>query len=133
MGSISRRIAAAAEREAVYADGELIVAAGDPGTEMFVVKSGEVVISRRVNGRDVELDRIGRGQFFGEMSLLESLPRDADARAVGPTHLLVLGQGGLLLRLRRDPSFGLEMLQQLSRRVRTLNAKLDAAGEPERP
>jgi CRP-like cAMP-binding protein len=133
VSSISSRIAAAAEREAAYADGERIVAAGEPGTEMFVVKSGGVVISRQVNGRDVELDRLGRGQFFGEMSLLESLPRDADVRAVGPTRLLVLGQGGLLLRLRRDPSFGLEMLQQLSSRVRALNAKLDAVSDPEPP
>ncbi len=118
-------MAAASEREVDYADGELIVAAGDTGNEMFVIQRGAVVISRRVNGTRVELDRLDRGQFFGEMSLLESLPRDADAHAAGPTTLLVLGSGGLLLRLRQDPSFALEMLQQLSHRVRALNARLE--------
>ena len=118
-------MAAAAEREVDYDDGDLIVAAGDTGNEMFVIQRGAVVISRRRNDKVVELDRLERGQFFGEMSLLESLPRDADVHAVGPTTLLVLGSGGLLLRLRRDPSFALEMLQQLSHRIRALNARVE--------
>jgi CRP-like cAMP-binding protein len=61
------------------------------------------------------------------MSVLESLPREATAHAVGPTRLLALGQGALLLRLRQDPSFALEMLNRLSGRIRTLNERLDAA------
>jgi len=130
-------MAAAAEREVDYDDGDLIVAAGDTGNEMFVIQRGAVVISRRRNGTAVELDRLERGQFFGEMSLLESLPRDADVHAAGPTTLLVLGSGGLLLRLRRDPSFALEMLQQLSHRIRALNARLedhdDERGATSRP
>jgi len=58
------------------------------------------------------------------MSLLEGLPRDADAQAVGPTRVLVIGQGGLLLRIRRDPTFAFELLKRLSHRVRTLNARV---------
>ena len=125
-------MAAAAEREVDYDDGDLIVAAGDTGNEMFVIQRGAVVISRRRNDKVVELDRLERGQFFGEMSLLESLPRDADVHAVGPTTLLVLGSGGLLLRLRRDPSFALEMLQQLSHRIRALNARVETEDDDDR-
>ena len=73
------------------------------------------------------LSELGPGDFFGEMSLLESLPRDADATAMGETHLLVLNAGSLLVRLRRDPTFALEMLHRLSGRVRTLNADLEKA------
>jgi CRP-like cAMP-binding protein len=65
------------------------------------------------------------------MSLLESLPREATARAVGEVRLLVLSRGGLLLRLRRDPTFALEMLSHLSARLRTAQARLIAL-EPDK-
>jgi CRP-like cAMP-binding protein len=108
-------------------DGEVIVRVGDHGAEMYVIKSGRVRISRPMGGRTVVLSELGPGDFFGEMSLLESLPRDADATAVGETRLLVLNAGSLLVRLRRDPTFTLEMLHRLSGRVRTLNAELEKA------
>ena len=54
-------------------------------------------------------------------------PADADAVAIGETKLLVLNAGSLLVRLRRDPTFALEMLHRLSGRVRTLNAELEKA------
>ena len=97
---------------------------------MFVIRSGEVEI-RRVDG-DAEgvVARLGPGEFFGEMSVLESLPRDADALAVTDVQLLVITQGGLLMRLRRDPTFALEMLHRLSGRVRALNALLEAERRP---
>jgi CRP-like cAMP-binding protein len=109
------------EVERVYQDGEVIVAEGEPGRDMFVIASGTVIVRR--GGRVV--DRLGRGQFFGEMSVLDSAPRDADVIAQGTTRVLVLGVGALLVRLRRDPTFSLEMLQAMSRRVRTLNEQLE--------
>ena len=60
---------------------------------MYVIKSGRVRISRQMAGRDVTMSELGPGDFFGEMSLLESLPRDADAVAIGETRLLVLERG----------------------------------------
>ena len=115
------------ETEKLASDGEHIVRAGDHGAEMYVIKSGRVRISRLMGGRDVTMSELGPGDFFGEMSLLESLPRDADAVAVGETRLLVLNAGSLLVRLRRDPTFALEMLHRLSGRVRALNAELEKA------
>ena len=94
---------------------------------MFVVRSGQVEISKQNgDGGKVVLVTLGQGDFFGEMSLLESLPRDADAVALTDTTLLVVTQGGLLLRLRRDPTFALEMLHALSGRLRSMNARLEA-------
>jgi CRP/FNR family transcriptional regulator, cyclic AMP receptor protein len=115
------------ETEKVAVGGELIVRAGDHGAEMYVIQSGRVRITKQMGGREVVLGDLGPGDFFGEMSLLESLPRDADAVAIGETKLLVLNAGSLLVRLRRDPTFALEMLHRLSGRVRTLNAELEKA------
>lgn len=124
LGPLSDRLARAKEVERVYRDGEVIVREGDPGREMFVIQSGHVVVRR--GGEPVT--RLGKGDFFGEMSVLESLPRDADVVADGLTRVLVLGPGALLVRLRRDPTFALELLQSLSSRVRALNERLGGCG-----
>jgi CRP-like cAMP-binding protein len=126
---LSRNLVREQESEKVVADGDYIMREGDLGNDMFVVQSGRVIISKRMAGRDVVLATLGKGEFFGEMSLLESLPRDADARAEGEVKLLVLRPGGLLVRVRRDPTFAIEMLNRLSGRIRTLNAELEAALE----
>lgn len=132
MSGTSRRLASALQHDLLFDDGELIVREGDDGNEMFVIRSGSVVISRGIGGQESVMAELHKGDFFGEMSVLESLPREATAHAVGPTRLLALGQGALLLRLRQDPSFALEMLNRLSGRIRTLNERLDAAMQ-ERP
>jgi CRP-like cAMP-binding protein len=108
------------EIERTCEDGEYIVREGDAGQEMFVIRSGGAVVRRLGH----EVVRLEKGDFFGEMSVLESMPRDADVIAVGTTRLLVLGPGALLLRLRRDPSFALELLQALSGRIRAMNERL---------
>ena len=109
---------ATGEAEIVFPDGDDIVREDDVGHDMFIVQSGQVRISKRKAHGEVVLATLDKGDFFGEMSLLESLPREATARAVGETRLLVLSRGGLLLRLRRDPTFALEMLNHLSSRLR---------------
>ena len=111
--------------------GELIVAQGDEDANMFIVQSGCVEVRRRVGDQVVVHGRLERGDFFGEMSLLESQPRAADVVAVEPTVLVELGAGALLLRIRRDPTLAVEMLQKLSRRIRDLNEGL--AGVTTRP
>jgi CRP-like cAMP-binding protein len=107
-----------------FTDGEVVFLEGDASTEMFVVRTGKVEISKQVAGHAIRLAVLDRGSFFGEMSLLEGLPRSATARAVGNVALLVLRPGSLLLQIRRDPTFAFELLQQLSGRIRDLNEKL---------
>ncbi|MGB8995885.1 MAG: cyclic nucleotide-binding domain-containing protein [Pseudonocardiaceae bacterium] len=117
---------ATGEAELVFPDGDDIVREGDVGHDMFIVQSGQVRISKRKIHGEVVLATLDKGDFFGEMSLLESLPREATAHAVGETRLLVLSRGGLLFRLRRDPTFALEMLNHLSSRLRAVQARLIA-------
>ena len=107
--------------------GEFVVRDGDPGRDMYVIRSGRIRISRRLGGEERELAVLEKGQFFGEMSLLESLPREADAVALEDCELLVIGPGDLLMRFRRDPTFAIEMLHVLSGRIRGLLGRLDEA------
>jgi len=105
--------------------GEFVFRQGDKGIDLYVIQSGAVEISRGEGDERVVMATLRQGAFFGEMSVLESMPRDADAIAVTRTDLLVITQGGLLIRLRRDPTFAVEMLHQLSGRVRALNQQLE--------
>lgn len=107
-----------------FEDGETIFREGEESSEMFVLRSGKVEILKDVGGHQVRLAVLERGSFFGEMSLLEGLPRSATARAIGKAMLLVLRPGSLLLQIRRDPTFAFELMQQMSRRIRDLNDKL---------
>jgi CRP-like cAMP-binding protein len=120
----SSKLTRLSETEWAFDDGALLFRQGDPGTEMFLIQEGQILVTKKAGDREVPLATLGRGDVLGEMSLLEGLPRDGTARAVGPTRVLVIGQGGLLMRIRRDPTFALELLNRLSGRVRALNARV---------
>ena len=114
--------------------GESLFTQGEASDLVYLVESGEIAILRvRVTvgqgDQEVTLGVIERGDFFGEMALLEALPRSANAYAVGETRLVVIEPGALLLRIRRDPTFAIEMLHQLSGRLRQSNTSHLAALE----
>ena len=76
--------------------GHVICREGDPGEEMFVVRSGSIVISKLVTGRvEQVLARIGPGDFFGEMSLFDRSPRSATVQADSDAALLALDREAL--------------------------------------
>jgi len=107
-----------------YEDGEIVFREGEDGREMYVVKEGEVCVVKDSRRGEILLATLRKGDFVGEMSLLESLPRSATARAKGKTKLLAIHPGGFLLKIRRDPTFAFEMMQALSRRIRVTNESL---------
>ncbi len=111
-----------------YNDGEVIVHEGEDTREMYVIQSGSVVVTKQIGARKHTLGRMERGSFFGEMALLESMPRHATVRAVGDTKVLVIRPGTLLLKIRRNPAFAFEMLQSMSRRLRGANERLVELG-----
>ena len=112
------------EVEHSYEDGERIFAEGDDGRELYIIQEGSVEIVKNTSVGPVTLARFTKGHFFGDMALLQSIPRNASAYARGPTKLLILQPGGFLLKIRRDPTFAFEMIQQLSERVKFSNDRL---------
>jgi len=110
--------------ERTFATGEVVFAEGDTTSEMFIVQEGTVALTKTVAGREIFVGTQERGDFFGEMSLLESQPRSATVRAVGPTKLLAIRSGELLMKIRRDPTFAFELLQRMSGRIRVLDEEI---------
>lgn len=107
-----------------YQDGECVFEEGDTGRDLYIVQSGSVVILKNTAKGKVELAQFQKGDFFGDIALLQSVPRYAGAFARGPTRLLILKPAGFLLKIRRDPTFAFEMLQQMTLRIKVSNDRL---------
>ena len=76
--------------EKAYAPGEVVFHEGDPGRGLFVVLDGKVDIVRTTAQGEQQLASFGPSTAFGELALIDDLPRSATARASMPTHLLIL-------------------------------------------
>jgi CRP/FNR family cyclic AMP-dependent transcriptional regulator len=107
-----------------FEDGACIFEEGDTGRDLYIIQSGAVRISKSTPSGEIEMVVFQKGDFFGDMALLQSLPRYASAHAQGATRLLILKPAGFLLKIRRDPTFAFEMLQQLSFRVKASNDRM---------
>lgn len=117
-------------REKRFADGAFLFQEGDEGTEMYVILEGKAIISKLIPGAGEEaLAILDRGDFFGEMSLIDGEPRSADAKAYGgPLTVLALDQATVKEVLAMDPHASLEFLQLLCRlivnRLREIDEKV---------
>lgn len=98
--------------------GDLIFREGDLGTEMFIVHEGKVEILNQVGDEEQLLAVLEKGDFFGEMSVLEDLPRAATARAATDCRLLQINGSTFDQLLQGNPEIAVRMMRKLSRRLR---------------
>ena len=93
--------------------------AGDEGDAMYLIERGKVRISvRTTDGREMTLTELGRGDFFGEMALLDGQRRSADAIVAEDARLAVLSREHFLSFVRSSPDVALELLTALANRLR---------------
>jgi len=99
--------------------GAVLFRAGDQGDAMYLIEEGKVRICVRAkDGQEVILTELERGDFFGEMALLDGKPRSADAIVGEDTRLAVLSREHFLSFVRSNPDVALEMLTALANRLR---------------
>jgi len=104
---------------------QIIFHLGDPGGLLYIITSGKVKISySNPDGQEALLAILGPGDFFGELSLLDSSPRSATAEAIEPTETYTLDGGSFNLFLDHTPGFAHHVLSVLATRMRGLNAQL---------
>ncbi len=110
---------------ASYAAGDLIFSQGDLGTEMFIIQEGEVHIVKHISGEPHILSKLEKGDFFGEMALLESVPRTADAVAVSDVKALVINGARFDEMLRKNPEIAVRIIRKYCKRLREANTLLE--------
>lgn len=109
----------------VYAANELIFHQGDPGTGLYTIIKGEVIISQEEDDERWELALLNRGDFFGELALLDDERRSASATALKETQLAVIFKPDLDNFVETYPKDGIKILRGISHivatRLRNLN------------
>src|SRR6266849_784723 len=113
------------ESTATYSAGEVIFHQGDLGTDMFIIQEGEVHIIKNITGAAHVLSKLEKGDFFGEMSVLESVPRTADAVAKTDVKTLVINGSRFDEMLRKNPEIAVRIIRKYSKRLREANTLLE--------
>jgi len=119
-----------------YRPDETVFEEGDPGTGMYMIRSGGVgIYIKNMLGVEEQIAALGPGDFFGETTLTAPAPRSATARTTEPSDLIGLFRADLLDMVERQPTMisriliGLtrivsERLQNASQEIRNLNRRL---------
>ena len=123
----SEHLAASLKRRSLE-KGEALFRKGDEGVTLYIVKSGSVKIVLPSNmGDEVSPAILSKGDFFGEMALLDGLPRSADVVALEPSELLALNQRDFLAFLKGNEEAIQSVFSYLSKRLRKTDDLLEDA------
>lgn len=121
-----------AEREE-YQTNEIVVREGDLGDSLYLIIEGEAEVFKvppgsTANEQETRLALLGPGEFFGEMTLVEPMPRSATVRCLSNTKLVRLSHSTLTRELERDPKLLapilVSIIRALSQRLRTTSELL---------
>lgn len=110
---------AAILREQRYKKHAVICHANDPGNALFLLTTGTVQMTvETADARELVLGLLYPGDFFGEMALIDHLPRSATVTTLEPSETLVLRQEAFVDLLQRTPALARKFAETLSRRLR---------------
>lgn len=130
LSAAEMKLLATFSAEERFRAGSVIFREGDAGDKLYIILDGRVRISKFIPGVGEEaLAVLGRGDFFGEMALIDEQPRSADAKAhETPATVLSIDRGTLNEILSMDPHASLQFLNLLCRmisgRLREINDKI---------
>ena len=115
--------------EAGFPAGRNVVTVGEPGDSLYIVVSGSVQILYPGLNQDFELARLGPGDFFGEMALLNDEPRSATVHTLEPTTTLMLAKDDFRQVVQSSSGLAFRLLEVLSRRIRSADAQMGGLSE----
>jgi CRP/FNR family transcriptional regulator, cyclic AMP receptor protein len=117
-------VAALMERRG-YSAGDVVFHQGDIGDRFFYVAEGKVQVWLKLpDGGSRELATLGPGQYFGELALLDDLPRSADVICGEESELWSLEREQFINLLRGNTNLAIKILRVLGRRLRQANRQI---------
>ncbi len=116
-------------RRLLFAAGERILVQGEPGDSLYLVRSGSVLVERAQGRATRELDRLGPGDFFGEMSLMTGEPRLASCSAITDVLCLVIDRAAFQTILAAKPEIAERISLLLAERQEALALESGASSE----
>jgi len=110
-----------------FGAGDTIISEGDDGNTAFLITSGSVEVSVGQDARTKTVGKLGVGEVFGEMCLIEPGLRSATVKAVTNAECLVLSYDDFIPEMQRDPQRSITFMKCLVRRLRETNNLLSLA------
>jgi len=104
--------------------GEVLFREDEPGREMYIIQSGKIRISKKMRGLEKTLATLGRGDFFGEMSILNNKPRSATAEVVEDARLLVIDPQTFETMVRSNAEIAVRIIKNLSARLQEADQQI---------
>jgi CRP/FNR family transcriptional regulator, cyclic AMP receptor protein len=106
--------------EEVFPEGHIIFNEGDPGEVMYIIVSGEVLIEKKVEpGMEMKIT-LGPNECFGEMAILDGLPRSAKVKVTREGTFLTIAREDFREMLRVYPEIAFKVISMLSTRLRNV-------------
>ncbi len=101
-----------------YEEGQAVFVEGESGSEMFVVLSGQVEISKQSAGQPGVIATLEAGEMFGEMALVAGGKRSASAIAKGEnTQVVCIDQARFVYLVSQQPAFALSVMRMMAHRL----------------
>ncbi len=108
-----------------FGEDEVFFNFGDTGKEMYIILKGRVgVFINSFDGFPAKLNELRTGDFFGEMSLLENLPRSATISALEETVVLIINESNFEHVIAQQPNLAMRIMKGISNRLRQTNEEL---------
>src|SRR5262245_27131958 len=108
-----------------FKQGHVLFHEGDEGEDMFIIQSGKVAIKKKVKDNYATLAVLEKGDFFGEMAVLERLPRSAMAEVIEAGDLIVIAGDTFGDMIKANPEIAVRMLRKYSIRLRETNKQVE--------
>jgi len=105
--------------------GTVLFRENEPGQEMYIILSGKVRISKKVREIEKTLTILDKGDFFGEMSILNNKPRSATAEVVEDAKLLVIDPQTFETMVRNNAEIALRIIKNLSARLQEADNQIE--------
>ena len=111
-----------------FKKGSEIFKEGDLGLTMYVIESGDVEVRKRFGKEDSILAKLSKGDFFGEMCMLEDeTPRSATAVAITDVDVVAIDQSAFTFMLKHNPEIAIRMMRKLAIRLKQTTDLLEEA------
>ncbi len=108
-----------------HSKGTVLFNEGDEGEDMYIIRSGKVAIRKRVPHGDIVVALLEKGDFFGEMAMLEHIPRTAGAEMVEDGDLIVINSEIFGDMVKSNPEIAVRMLRKYSLRLRETTKQIE--------
>ena len=104
--------------------GKPIFREGEEGEQMYIIQQGKVRISKSLGGKDHTLAVLEKGDFFGEMAIVNRVKRTATATALEKVQLLAFNREGFLSMINKNAKIALNIIDKLCQRLQNANLQI---------